>query len=370
MVLFGNPRHGIRACTHPHEERKDFGVLTTFLDRTGMQLRHIREKKFNSINCHLDQWDLPDVLGVDGRAAEWHRRLRDDFVNFILRSALISVVVFASTLFPIGGIGGGQDGSQPPELHPDYAFYDKWWCLLQHCLFTPLVFSLHFPMICSYEVHDLLDAKNMLECWVFCLKMISFPVSVLSTVFVVVTNADRAWKGYYIFVPFLFSLPCLDLVMVAAMWRRVGRKDWGTLKAYAEAKRKYFKDVQPIVMAINFELLAVWFTVGYIVFDLTILEDPSTPEWVRMGRGLMAFVISMVAQWASQAGLNPWVFRARWDGNRLAYPHRTGFRPVSPCHVTSDAQSKCHTCPVRCTVMSDAQGHVRCTTVISDAHQP
>ena len=51
-----------------------------------------------------------------------------------------------------------------------------------------------------------------------------------------------------------------------------------------------------------------------------------------------------------------------WGGNRLAYPHRTGFRPVS--HVGfaesmsqsllphAQSMSPCH---VRCTVMSDTQ---------------
>ena len=57
-----------------------------------------------------------------------------------------------------------------------------------------------------------------------------------------------------------------------------------------------------------------------------------------------------------------------WDGNRLAYPHRTGFRPVpcrmhSPCHsVMSEAHESMSPCHVRCTVMSDAQKcHVGCT---------
>ena len=50
---------------------------------------------------------------------------------------------------------------------------------------------------------------------------------------------------------------------------------------------------------------------------------------------------------------------ACWGGNRLAYPHRTPVSSrcqtsvtvslMSPCHVTSDTQSKCHTCHVRCT---------------------
>ena len=59
-----------------------------------------------------------------------------------------------------------------------------------------------------------------------------------------------------------------------------------------------------------------------------------------------------------------------WDGNGLAYPHRAGFRPVSDQCQTSplpDCHSPCHSpssppytvqmssCPVRCTVMSDAQ---------------
>ena len=68
-----------------------------------------------------------------------------------------------------------------------------------------------------------------------------------------------------------------------------------------------------------------------------------------------------------------------WDGNRLAYPHRTGFRPVSdrcqtsvrpvscrmhsPCHsVSSPIHSPCHR------VMSDAQSCSRiCGVSSSDA---
>ena len=77
--------------------------------------------------------------------------------------------------------------------------------------------------------------------------------------------------------------------------------------------------------------------------------------------------------------LQEWLERGRtktenggvsWDGNRLAYPHRAGFRPVSDQCQSSplpDCHSPCHSpssppytvqmssCPVRCTVMSDAQ---------------
>ena len=68
-----------------------------------------------------------------------------------------------------------------------------------------------------------------------------------------------------------------------------------------------------------------------------------------------------------------------WGGNRLAYPHRTGFRPVSdrcqtsvrpvscrmrsPCHsVSSSIQSPCHH------VMSDLRSHVGCTEVSCRMH--
>ena len=71
-------------------------------------------------------------------------------------------------------------------------------------------------------------------------------------------------------------------------------------------------------------------------------------------------------------------------GNMLAYPHQTGFRPVSdqfqtgfrpvpcrmhsPCHsVISVAQSML-SCHVRCTVMSDAQCHVGCTA-LTEIHE-
>ena len=55
------------ACTHPHEERREFGYIHTFLGKTGMQIREQRERNFNSVNCHLDQWDLPRMLMVRGR---------------------------------------------------------------------------------------------------------------------------------------------------------------------------------------------------------------------------------------------------------------------------------------------------------------
>ena len=72
-----------------------------------------------------------------------------------------------------------------------------------------------------------------------------------------------------------------------------------------------------------------------------------------------------------------------WDGNRLAYPQRTGFRPVSDrrqISVMPDAQSMSSQCllphtqsmsprHVRCTVMSDLRGvsSVPMHSVISDA---
>ena len=71
----------------------------------------------------------------------------------------------------------------------------------------------------------------------------------------------------------------------------------------------------------------------------------------------------------------------RWGGNRLAYPHRTGFRPVphvgsaesmsqcqsdlrSPCHTVSymsDAQS-CRICGVSCRMHSVISGHAQVLT--------
>ena len=72
-----------------------------------------------------------------------------------------------------------------------------------------------------------------------------------------------------------------------------------------------------------------------------------------------------------------------WDGNRLAYPHRTGFRPVSdrfqtsarpvsscrmhsPCHSPSSSPYTVHaTMSFRMhrSVMSDAQCHSGCTAL-------
>ena len=62
------------------------------------------------------------------------------------------------------------------------------------------------------------------------------------------------------------------------------------------------------------------------------------------------------------------VLMVELDGNRLAHPHRTGFRPVpcrvhSPCHSPSPPPYTVHVTvsPPPCPVMSDAQCPVGCT---------